>query len=84
MGYLTRVNQLVYKNNAFGEKSLQALIPIICKSKSPLRTLQLIHCKMTAQTTHDLLHSLNQQRNQIRSLSLVNVNLNQYNYKELC
>jgi len=76
MGQLTCVNRLVYMNNAFGLKSLQTLIPIICNAKSPLKTLHLIHCKMTAQTTHDLLHSLNQQRNKISSLSLVNVNLN--------
>ena len=39
---------------------------------------------MSAKVTYDLLHSFNVSKNSIRSLSLVNVNLNQSNYKELC
>ena len=48
------------------------------------RSLHLKHCKMSAKVTYDLLHSFNVSKNSIRSLSLVNVNLNQSNYKELC
>lgn len=66
-------------------KSLQALKPIICgrNNKSSMRNLHLIHCKMPANVTNDLLVMLNSEKNHIRCLSLVNVNLNQSNYKEL-
>ena len=39
---------------------------------------------MTAKVTFDLLYSFNRAKNYIRSLSLVNVNLNSSNYRELC
>ena len=61
-------------------------MPILCREqvKHSLRILHLKHCKITAQVTHDLLKVLNSHKNHMQSLTLVNVNLNQYNYKELC
>ena len=86
MGSLTIVNQLTYTHNTFGPASMAALQPIICNDqvKFSLRNLHLKHCKMSAKTTFDLLHALNSKKNAMRSLSLVNVNLNQSNYQELC
>ena len=46
--------------------------------------MHLKHCKMTAKVTYELLYSFNRTKNFIRSLSLVNVNLNGSNYRELC
>ena len=68
------------------QASLQSLIPIIRREEAhlALRSLHLVHCKITAKVTHSLLNSLNQQKNRIRNLSLVNVNLNQSNYLALC
>ena len=86
MGQLTYLSRLSYCHNAFGEKSLRALMPIISKQqvKHSLRALHLKHCKMTAKVTNDLLFSFTRARNYLRSLSLVNVNVNQTNYRELC
>ena len=70
----------------FGQKSLEAILPIISKKqiKHSLRILHLKHCKMTSAVTHDLLYSFNRTKNFLRSLSLVNVNINGTNYRELC
>lgn len=86
MNQLSIVSSLTYKHNMFGQASLQSLIPIIRREEAhlALRSLHLVHCKITAKVTHSLLNSLNQQKNRIRSLSLVNVNLNQSNYLALC
>lgn len=61
------------------------MLPIIFKGqvRHSLRSLHLKHCKMTAKVTHDLLYSFNRTKNYIRSLSLVNVNVNQTNFREL-
>ena len=83
---LKSVTRLSYCHNAFGHKSLYSLMPILCKSasaKNSLREIHLLHCKMTSKVSNDLLFALNQTKNYIRSLSLVNVNLNHSNYKEL-
>ena len=86
MCQLTYVSRLSYNHNTFGEKSLKALMPIISKKqiKHSLRSLHLKHCKMTAKVTNDLLYSFTRAKNYLRSLSLVNVNVNQSNYRELC
>ena len=75
---LTHVARLAYEHNQFGPSSLKALMPIICNPipKHSLRSLHLKHCKMSANVTFDLLHAFNSSKNSIRSLSLVNVNLN--------
>ena len=73
---LKEVQRLSYSNNAFGQKSLEALLPLLSfDSKRGLRSLHLKHCKITAKVTTRLLQSFNHQRNYIKSLSLVNVNL---------
>ena len=53
-------------------------MPIISKKqiKHSLRSLHLKHCKMTAKVTNDLLYSFVRSKNYLRSLSLVNVNVN--------
>lgn len=79
MSQLKNVSRLSYNHNSFGHKSLHALIPILCNggsAKNSLRELHFKHCKMSAKVTNDLLLTLNQNRNFIRCLSLVNVNLN--------
>ena len=41
-----------YSNNAFGQKSLEALLPLLSfDSKRGLRSLHLKHCKMAAKVT---------------------------------
>ena len=86
MSQLTYVSRLEYSHNSFGQKSLEALIPIICRGqlRHSLQSLHFKHCKMSAKVTNDLLHQFNQTRNFVRSLSLVNVNVNAVNYRELC
>ena len=76
MGQLNDVQRLTYSNNAFGPKSLEALLPMIAKDpKTGLRSLHLKHCRMAAKVTTRLLQSFNHERNYMKSLSLVNVNL---------
>lgn len=86
MTKLTYVQRLSYSNNHFGHQSLKSLMPIINKQqlKHSLRALHLKNCKMTAKVTKDLLFALTRQKNYLRSLSLVNCNVNQSNYRELC
>ena len=86
MSQLTYVSRLEYSHNSFGQKSLKALLPIICRGqlRHSLQSLHFKHCRMSAKVTGDLLHQFNQTRNFVRSLSLVNVNVNAVNYRELC
>ena len=85
MSDLREVERLTYINNAFGQKSLEALVPMLASDpKTGLRSLHLKHCKMAAKVTTRLLYSFNHQRNYIKSLSLVNVNLCQQNCQALC
>ena len=62
MQELTIVNGLTYKHNMFGKKSLEALIPIIRReqTQTALRSLHLVHCKITAKVTKELLCALSQ------------------------
>ena len=85
MSQLKQIQRLSYACNAFGPLSLEALKPIIRRKniKTALRSLHLRHCKIPANVTSGLLHLLNSTRNFIRSLSLVNVNLNASNVQEL-
>lgn len=78
MSELNYISRLSYSHNSFGPKSFQALLPVLCRKqvKLSLRVLHLKHCKITAKVTNELLHALNQNKNLLSSLSLVNVHLN--------
>ena len=86
MSKLTYVRSISYSENDFGPLSLSAMKPILMQKyiKHSLRELHIKNCKISVTTTNDLLSILNSNKNFIRSLSLVNVNLSSRNCGELC
>ena len=80
---LETVSSLVLKQEEFGQRSVQAIKPIMMRPRpNNLQVLRLIDCKIPTQVTRELISTL-KENNSLKVLGLVNAKISEQSMQDL-